>query len=232
MTERHATRAAIAALAAGAVLGAAPAPAQETAGEDEATWVEIRSWKTEDLYDGWSAEALLDEAAHGEDGEVVGEVEDFLIGTDGRIVAVVVEGDGFMDIGDVHLAVPWDQVSRTGTERITVPLTEANMTDFGLFETVDDMEARPGSFRLRELLGDQVTADGIGYGTVTDVVFGPDGGIGAVIVSPAHGYGYRSRPVGVPYRADRHDPWQPYYAVPYSVQELEEIAPFNYGRME
>jgi hypothetical protein len=99
----------VAAVCAAALAVAAPAYAQQAGNQQNQTgnetWVDITTWDTEYLYQGWSAEELLDEEVYGETGEVIGEVEDFIVDENGKIVKVVVEGGGFLDIGDSHVAV-------------------------------------------------------------------------------------------------------------------------------
>ena len=204
-------------------------------GEGQGITVDIvpaTQWTYDEAYEGWSAEELLGEEVYGETGDVVGEIEDFIIGPDGKIQKVVVEGGGFLDIGDSHVAVPWNQVTRIGVASIRAPLTEENIDEYGMFENVEDMPPRPDNFRLRELLNDYLTADGVGYGTVEDVIFTQDGKIDAVIVYGAYGYGYDRGPVALPYYPERYDPYGPYYEVPYGAEELSEVRPFDYGQLD
>ena len=204
--------------------------AAESASASEETWVDITSWATaQGYYDGWSALDLLDEDAYGTDGEDLGEVEDMIVGPDGRIERVVIEGGGFLDIGDTHYAVPWDEVTRVGTSSVTVPLTEDSFDEYTRYPEVDDMPAMDRNFRINEIIGDYVSANGVGYGTIDDVIFSDDGTIEAVVVYPSYGYGYRTRPVAVPYNAAAYDPYAPYYSVPYATAQLDELRPFNYG---
>jgi sporulation protein YlmC with PRC-barrel domain len=219
-----------AALTAVALIAAAPALGQDQ--QTDSTWVDIQTWDTAYLYEGWSAEALLQEDVYGAEGDVIGEVEDFIVGPDGNIQKVVVEGGGFLDIGDSHLAVPWDQVERVGTEGITTPIEDGNLDEFGLFENVEDMPAEPPNFRLSNMLYDYVTADGVGYGTVDDVIFSEDGRIEAVVARPAYGYGYGTGPYAVPYAPGVYNPYSPYYDTPYAVEELADLRPFDYREFE
>ena len=209
-----------------------PAPASGQDGANDTTWVDITTWNARSLEDGWSARQVLGEDVYGAEGDVVGEVEDFIVGPDGDIRKVVVEGGGFLDFGDKHLAVPWDDVERVGGGGIATGLMDDNLEDFGLFENVDDMPADPPNFRLHNLLNDYVTADGVGYGTVDDVVFGEDDRIEAVVVEPAYGYGYGRGPYALPYERDTYQPFTPYYRTPYDIQELAEIRPFDYRELE
>lgn len=231
MTGRERFAAMVAVLSTAALLGTHAATAQER--QEGEQWVDITTWDTENLYKGWSAEELLDEEVYGETGEVIGEVEDFIVGPDGNILTVVIEGGGFLDIGDSHVAVPWDQVRRVGTASITVPLTDDNLDQYGLFAGVDDVTTQPQNWRLRNLIGDYLTLEGGGgYGYVQDVIFSQDGKIEAVVAEPAYGYGYGRAPLAFPYYGAGYDPYQAYYATPYTQAQLKDVSPFNYGRLE
>lgn len=222
------TFAPLSAAACALALAAAPAAAQTDPG-----WVDIASWDTKHLYDGWSADELLDEEVYGSGGEVIGEVEDFIVGPEGNIKKVVVEGGGFLDIGDSHIAVPWDEIKRTGASSITVPVREGNLDNYGLFQNMDDTATKPQNFRVRELIGDYVMLQGdVGYGYVDDVIFSQTGKIEAVITEPAYGYGYRPGRFAVPYHGAAYDPYQPYYRTPYTRDQLTELRPFNYGELD
>jgi len=199
---------------------------------DDGTEIDIARYDPTTVYEGWSANALLDEDAYNQYGEEIGEVEDIIVGSDGRIQKVVVEGGGFLDIGDAHAAVPWDMVSRTGTSALRVQVAEGDIDEYARFPNVDDMPPEPENFRVRELIGDFVRADGRGYGTVDDVIFTDDGQIDALVVYPAYGYGYRTSPVAVPYQADGYSPYAPYYDTEFGTAELDELRPFNYGEFD
>jgi sporulation protein YlmC with PRC-barrel domain len=221
-------------LALGSAAAAAPARAAETRiepGNGEPIWVDVTTWDTERLYRGWSAQRLLGGDVLNARGEKIGEVEDFLVGPKGQIAKVIVEAGGLLDIGDQHVAVPWEQVTRDGASSISVPVTRDNLDDYGMFATVDEMRARPDTFRLRELLGDPVTASGVGYGVVRDVVFDAGGKIEGVIAKPVRGRGYEEEARPVPFW-DTYDPYQPYYDVPYGIQDLQALEPFDYGRFD
>lgn len=201
--------------------------------KDGSTWVDITTWDYDSLYeDGWSAENLLYEDVYGENGEVVGEVEDLMIGPDGKIRKVIVEGGGFLDIGDTHIAVPWNEVSHARNNAISASVTEESLSGFRLFDDMDSKPAMSPNWRLRDLLGDYLTlADGVGFGIVDDVIFSQDDKIEAIIVRPSYGYGFTRGPVAFPYYGDNFRPYDPYYGVPYTIVELKDVRPFNYGEL-
>ncbi|MFO7854191.1 MAG: PRC-barrel domain-containing protein [Paracoccaceae bacterium] len=212
----------LATVSAAALMTASTALAQDS---DDAAWVEITDWRAAAATDGWSADRALDSDVMGSGGEEIGELEDIIVGPDGRIESVIVEGGGFIDIGDVHAAVPWSEVIVIGPERVEVDVAEEDLDDAERYKQMDDMPAKPMNFRVRELMGDFVTADGVGYGAVDDVIFDAEGEIVSVVVYPSAAY--RRRPVAVPYNASAYDPYGPYYALPYTTVELDELPPYE-----
>ena len=50
---------------------------------------------------------LDDEDVYGVDGAKIGEIEDFVVDTEGQIAAVVVEVGGFLGIGEKEVLVDW-----------------------------------------------------------------------------------------------------------------------------
>jgi sporulation protein YlmC with PRC-barrel domain len=195
--------------------------------------IDIVSWAQEDLYtEGWTAEQLLDQDVYGETGEEAGEVEDLIVGPDGALKAMIVEAGGFLDIGDTHYRVPWEDVQLTpDLEGITVPVTAENVEAYSIFPE-DEEEAPERGFRASELMNDYVSlADYPAYGMVQDLVF-QDGELSAVVVYPDVGYG-----IGGPYAY----PWYGYeygwepgaeaYDLPYTRDEIAELGPFDYDRL-
>ncbi|MGP9821585.1 PRC-barrel domain-containing protein [Salinarimonas sp. NSM] len=146
--------------------------------------VAMDDWRYDEIYaGGMSAEEFIDEyEVYGAAGEEIGDVEDVIVGADGRILAVVAEIGGFIDIGDTHVAVPWDEVEMAvGEQAITIPVTEDTIDDYGVFGTgyygddygvggdvaatgavveqevvtgLDDAELGPRAYRVSEIIGD------------------------------------------------------------------------------
>ena len=222
-----------AAMLAGAVsLGALGAA--QAANDAKGDWPKLDSWSQEKLYKGWSADEMMDEEVYGANGDVIGEVEDFLIGPDGKIARVVVEGGGFLDIGDSHLALPWNKMKRRGSDAfVTSAVNEENFGEMGLFDNVDDTSPKPKYWRLSNLTGDLVSLEGnVGYGSVDDVIFSENGKIQAVVTRPSAGYGYGAGARAMPFAHAQFDPYQPYYRTPYRLSEVEKTDRFNYGRLD
>jgi sporulation protein YlmC with PRC-barrel domain len=68
-------------------------------------------------------EKFIGKDVYGAAGEDVGEIENLLIGPDGRVRAAIIEFGGFLGIGENEVAVPWDQLKITG-DRATVNMTK------------------------------------------------------------------------------------------------------------
>lgn len=191
--------------------------------------VDLDTWDRAVLKKGWSAEVLLDQDAYGPDGQEIGEVEDILIGSDGKIEAVIVETEAFLDIGDVHARVAWDKVSKgPNASSVTVPVTEKSLEN----QRVDyDNRETPRTWRVEEFIGDTVALeDQRGYGVVDDVIFNDQGEIMSVIAMANYGYGYGVGPYAYPYYGYDYG-WEPgygYYDLPYTTADIADYQPFDY----
>lgn len=197
---------------------------------------DLGEWSYDDLTSGdhvrgWQ---LQNAEIYGENGEEIGSVESIFV-EDNQIVAVTAEIGGFVDIGDRHVVVPFEQLS-WAEDGFTVPLTEANVDDYdawaedsyvtAMLETVkvaDDGEVAAGerAYRLSELIADYaIAADGERVGYVRDVLIDKSGAIEAVVFSGRYGrqatpwYGYR--------------PAFGAYNLGYTVTDIENLRPFNF----
>lgn len=213
----------------------------------DAEVISLNDWTYDDLYaSGFSAEDFIDEMeVYDVTGEEIGEVEDIIIGPDGRIAALVAEVGGLWDIGDTHVSIPYElvEVSATG-DGIIVPVTEDTVGDYSFdrrfFATetaatevisgVDDAEVLRG-WRATELIGDYARIrdnDVYGdYGYISDLIL-RDGQVAAVVVQPDAGYdaGYRA----YPYSTTGWDAGSPNYDMPYNSDEVNEVEVFDYER--
>lgn len=179
------------------------------------------------LYKGWRARAVIGEDVYGPKGEELGEIINILVGPDGRASAIVVEGGGFLGFGDAAFRVPWSQVDLTaGQDGVKVSLTEDHAEELGLFDGPNWVPTGPREWRVTELVGDYARLrNGLGYGYVTDAVFGQDGKLLATLVvrDLAHGAGL----YGYPFY-DWTWGWDPgltYYALPYDTADQAAAAP-------
>ena len=226
--------------------GKAPAP---IAGEK--TRIDLGQWEYEELYrSGWRAGQLIGANVIGQSGEEIGNVENIMIGPDGKVLSIIAEIGGFLDIGDTHVNVPWNEVRFTsGTESVKVPLTEENLDQYSLFgdeeqlgrgaasriHRLDDPATGPRVWRATELTGDYVRLQGgEAYGYVDDLIFNRDGTLRAVSVTRDVGYG-EAGPYAYPYYGYGYgafDPGLDYYGLPYAEGEVAEVEPFEYEEMD
>ncbi|MEE2859658.1 MAG: PRC-barrel domain-containing protein [Pseudomonadota bacterium] len=217
----------------------------------EADVVSLSDWNYDDLYsNGISAENFIDEMeVYDVNGEDIGDVEDIIIGPDGRIASIVAEVGGLWDIGDTHVSVPYAEVAMSDDGLgIVIPVTEETVGDYGfdrdvftagaatseVVSGVDDAEVLRG-WRASELIGDYARIrDGdvySNYGYINDLLL-RDGEVAAVVVqaNDAYGSGYRAYPYmgyggGYGWNAG-----SPYYDMPYGAQDVGGTEPFDYGR--
>jgi len=208
--------------------------------------VELSNWNYDDLYasGNWSVDRLLDNDVEDVNGEDLGEIENVIFNTDGKVEAVVAEVGGFLDIGDNHLRVPWSEVELRyeGDDQVIVlPINEDNIEDYDAFaaassdfvEVDEDNEWQPRGWGARELLNDYVTLDdGVRYGLVEDIIIAQNGAAKAVVVDAGVGtvrgrYAYPYYGYAWGFRPDR-----PYYTMPYTEAEVADMEPFDYSKFE
>lgn len=189
--------------------------------------IDLTTWDQSLLHDGWRATEFLDAEVYGKGGEQIGEVENFYVDIDGRLTQVIVESGGLLDVGDVHLAVPWDEVRKwPGEDGILVPIDDDNVPDFSLFRP----DPRPGVavWKVTDLIHDLVyLADGDQYGIVEDLIVAPEGRVAAIIVSPdiSEAGGKRT---AYPWNGDGFAAEVGRYDLPYDRREIELLGPFDY----
>ncbi|TGN61820.1 PRC-barrel domain containing protein [Paracoccus liaowanqingii] len=220
-----------------------------TANTLEAEVISLDDWAYDDLYaEGISAEDFIDEmVVYDVTGEEIGDVEDIIIGPDGRIASIVAEVGGLWDIGDTHVSVPYAEVVMSDDGLgVVIPVTEETVGDYGfdrdvftagsatseVVSGVDDAEVLRG-WRASELIGDYARIrDGdaySNYGYINDLLL-RDGQVAAVVVqaNEAYGSGYRAYPYsgyGGGWNAG-----SPYYDMQYDAEEVGGVEEFDYGR--
>ena len=69
------------------------------------------------------ARSLVDKPVYGSDGKKIGEINNVLIGKDGRARAAVIDVGGFLGVGEKKVAVDWKQLNISG-DRIVVGMTK------------------------------------------------------------------------------------------------------------
>lgn len=185
-----------------------------------------------ELYKGFRASRLMDQKVMGPNGNQLGDVRDVIVNQEGKIVAVVVEGGGFLNIGDAAFRVKWGDVATTpNQDGIQVPITEDKAGQYGLFDGPETLALRPHEFRVSEIIGDTVRLkNGTGYGRVSDVVFNRGGQMLGVLVNRDLSYG--AGLYGYPFYGYDNG-WTPttgYYALPYDSVDLASQAPRINGK--
>lgn len=221
--------------------------------QDQPAIISPNEWNYEALYTGgFRGEQLLDADVYGAEGaeanEEIGDVENVILDQNNRIIAVIAEVGGFWDIGDTHVAVPWEQVTLL-QDGVRVPVNEENVEEYGLFRdhsyftledaqqtrvVDDDLTTGPRSWKLSDLIDDfAVLRDGQSYGYVDDVIFDRQGQLQAVVVEPDVAYGARG-PYAYPFYGYNvgWDPGYDYYQLPYTEQEVAGFEPFQYEAMQ
>ena len=201
------SRIALVGIFASALLGAASAQPQPTPADDG---VDEGS-----LYAGWRAQAVLGQTVSAE-GKQVGAVRDIIINRSGQIAAVIVQGDGPVDVPDFVFRVPWSEVKRTsGSPGLEIASADSRRPQYGLFPGTESVATLPREFRVSEVIGDYARLQsGYGFGYVTGVVFAGRGQAMAVLVSrdvPSAGGTYAFPFTGV---EGRWDPGASYFGLP------------------
>lgn len=186
----------------------------------------------------WTAENMLGSDVYGEDGSLVGEVANIIIGPNGTIDRLVVSTDNFLGIGDRMVSVPQNNVTLTpGEAGIRTRLDEDQMDDFSLFAE-EEVRTGPRAFRVSDLMGDYVRLqNGRDYGYVTDVVFGRDGNLQAVLVQPDITFdqaGYAGGAYAYPFYGYDYgfEPLEQTYDLPYDETEVAEYEPIEDGMFD
>lgn len=224
--------------------------AQNTgAGGETPPIILMRDWGYDRIYgEGWSARNLLDDASvYGPDGDEMGSVENLIIDRNGKLLGIVAEVGGFIDIGDTHVFVPWDQVQLSDElKRVTLPVTEENIESYSMSpdgylqksETGarrvvdDDLSSGQRIWKASDLLGDEAVLNGmVGYGHVDDLVFTSDARLHAVVVNSYAGFrgNYRAFPFyGYPYG---WAPWYPAYHLGYDRDDVVNLQVLDYDEI-
>lgn len=87
----------------------------------------------------WRSSKVIGSTVYGPDNASIGEVNDVLIGSDGKIRAAVIGVGGFLGVGQKYVAVPFEQLNITGKpdsssiQKITVTFTKDQLKDAPTF---------------------------------------------------------------------------------------------------
>lgn len=165
--------------------------------------ITLDGWSYDALYDpeAWSVDNFFGAAVYDPDSNEIGDVEDVVFNDSGEVLAIIAEVGGFWDLGDTHVSVPWEETTIHDDGRIEIPLTEAVLEDYDLFDysglpgtelaedivaEVDDEPLGYRVWRASELMGDYVRIQDegstwINYGTVTDIIVHDAGIVGTIV---------------------------------------------------
>lgn len=220
-------------------------PAAAAAQDDGDGVISLDEWDYDEDLGGqrWHAEALIGADVIGDEGEEFGNVENIVVNADGSVESVIVEAGGFLDMGDTHLSVPWDNMTYMPEEEaVQVSVSADNVDSFTLFETRGEVEGpsnQPNEWRVTELLDDYVLVnDGVGFGLVEDVVFSQQGQLQAVVVKPDVQYDDLDGVYAYPFYGYGYDygygfnPGWGYYELPYGLDEASSLEPYDYDVAE
>ncbi|HEV7344901.1 MAG TPA: hypothetical protein VGN60_04620 [Devosia sp.] len=171
--------------------------------------------------------------------EPIGETEDLILRSDGQVLALVAEIGGFLDIGDVHVSVPWDLV-QFGEGWARIPVVEDTVGDYELLEDnsefravagnitagVDDLSPGAGAWRASTLIGDGVDIrDQIGFGLVHDLLISGNEAK-ALIITSTFGLGTEYAIPFQPLVQGEWMPGDPVFELVYDQTEMEDIGAF------
>ncbi|MCW5691102.1 MAG: PRC-barrel domain-containing protein [Pseudolabrys sp.] len=83
----------------------------------------------------WRGSKLIGASVYGPDNASIGEINDLIVGTDGKITAVVVGVGGFLGVGQKDVALPFENISVTrkadsaSIDKIKVSYTKDQLKD-------------------------------------------------------------------------------------------------------
>lgn len=233
-------------IAAGPLMAEDAQPDRMAGGNDV---VVLSDWVYDPLYESaWSMDDMIGQTdVIGLAGDEIGEVENLVIGDDGRIVALIAEVGGFWDMGDTHVSIPWGEVQlSTDLDNVKVPIDADSVDQYMTFgersvllkEQADrivtvqeNSDTGTEVFKATDLIGDYAYLDdGVQYGYVDDLLV-RKGRLSAIVID-AHGYD-RPGHFAFPYGLD--GAWLPHglrYEVPYTSGQIAAIQTFDYDQMK
>ncbi|MFD2435613.1 PRC-barrel domain-containing protein [Modicisalibacter luteus] len=207
----------------------------------------IGEWNYQKLYQsgGIRADRLLDANVLSDSGDEIGSVENAILNQDNRIIALIAQVGGMWDIGDTHVAIPWEKVALTDNG-VQVPIREDNVDDYGLFDesyvikqdldqatqVEDDVMTGPQTWKVTDLLNDYASIDdGEGYGYVSNALFSKQGVLQALVIDPSEKR-YGKGPYAYPFYGYEQG-WHPgssSYQISYSSEEAKQLPTFDYTK--
>lgn len=94
-------------------MGTAPSGAMDSSMTSPATG------DTTETISGLSVKKMIGESVHNENDEKVGDITDVILGSDGTATNVVIGAGGFLGMGQHDVAIPFDEIQRSG-DRLTL----------------------------------------------------------------------------------------------------------------
>lgn len=185
------------------------------------------NWNEREVHNGISLNRLVGMDVRGKNGKSIGEVHNVIVTGQGRISAVVVESGGFMDIGDRHFRIPFEQVQfGRDMDHVIVPLSQQTAQQYRDRATGEQVRTGAGEYRLSRLKdGAFSLQDGTRAGDVEDLIATRSGNIRAVVVDTDFGPGgLRS----VPFDISRFDFERGTYNAPFSRNDMSGWGPWDY----
>ena len=74
--------------------------------------------ETELIATGWRASKLIGTKVHNESGDKIGEIDDLIVSTDGKLTVAIVEVGGFLGVGKHRVAIPVRQFTQIAPKAI------------------------------------------------------------------------------------------------------------------
>jgi sporulation protein YlmC with PRC-barrel domain len=214
---------ACAAICAG-IIACSAASAQPTRLPDAKAVVPLSA---ETLYQGWRASSVLGKEVVSRSDQKLGTVRNLLVGRDGGLEAMVVEGGGVTDLRPFMFRIPWQKVQAAKLpDRIVVDVANGARPEYGIFGGQPGVPESPNEFPVTHIIGDYARLQaGQGYGYASDVVFDRQGEILAVLITRDAAGGGGTRAFGFPSSpAPQWDPGASYYGLPYVTAQQADAA--------
>lgn len=195
---------------------AAGKAADTAKGAATATGPQVVPLTAKSLYQGWRASRLLGRDAVSQSGEKVGTVRNIVIGLDGRIAALIVEGTGSNGHPEFVYRIPWGKIQIPNHSNWVIADTlPFPRSEDGLLETEQARSKSTNEFTVTAVIGDYARLRaGQAYGYVSDVVFA-DGQMLAILVTRDFVAGGGTFAFGFPRTVGRWNPAAGYYGLPY-----------------
>lgn len=139
----------------------------------------------ETLYQGWRASTILDKEAVSNSNQQLGTVRNILVGKDGQIEGLMIEGRGASDRREFVFRIPWQRVDISHFPgKIVANISRGEQPEFGLFPDSTGVPALPSEFGVNQIIGDYARLQtGLAFGYVSDAVFTPSGKMSAILVT-------------------------------------------------